>query len=78
MCGLTSRIYTCSSSSTKRPPTEHDVDEDEVEQTTQAFNMADTLARLSADTLECDEARVQFNTHLEQLASKIRKKEPSG
>ena len=28
----------------------------------------------SADTLECDEARVQFNTHLEQLASCIRKR----
>ena len=37
-------------------------------------NMADTLARMSADTLECDEARVQFNTHLEQLASCIRKR----
>ena len=37
-------------------------------------NMADTLARLSADTLECDGAEVQFNTHLEQLASCIRKK----
>ena len=36
--------------------------------------MADTLARMSADTLECDEARVQFNTHLEQLASCIRKR----
>ena len=36
--------------------------------------MADTLARMSADTTECDEAQVQFNTHLEQLASSIRKR----
>ena len=34
-------------------------------------NMADALSRMLADTLECDEARVQFNTHLEQLASHL-------
>ena len=38
-------------------------------------NMADTLARMSADSLECDEAQVLLNTHLEQLATAIRKRD---
>ena len=37
-------------------------------------NMADTLARMSADSVECDEAQVLLNTHLEQLATAIRKR----
>ena len=41
-------------------------------------NMADTLARMSADSLECDEAQVLLNTHLEQLATVIRKRGTSG
>ena len=37
-------------------------------------NMADTLSRMSADSLECDEAQVLHNTHIEQLASAFRKR----
>ena len=37
-------------------------------------NMADTLSRMSADSLECDEAQVLLNTHLEQLAFAFRKR----
>ena len=36
--------------------------------------MADTRARMSANSMECDEARVQFDTHYEQLATSIRKR----
>ena len=37
-------------------------------------NTADALARMSANSLECDEAQVLLNTHLEQLATAIRKR----
>ena len=37
-------------------------------------NMADSLARMSADSLKCDEAQVLLNTQLEQLASYIRQR----
>ena len=41
-------------------------------------NMADALARMSADSLECDEGQVLLNTRLEQLATTIRKKGTCG
>ena len=37
-------------------------------------SMADALARMSADSLECDEGQVLLDTHLEQLATSIRKR----
>ena len=37
-------------------------------------NMADTLARMLANSFECDEAQVLLNTHLEQPATAIRKR----
>ena len=37
-------------------------------------SMADALARMSADSQECDEGQVLLNTHLEQLATSIRKR----
>ena len=37
-------------------------------------SMPDTLARMLADSLECYEAQVLLNTHLEQFASAIKKR----